>query len=394
MSLPEVYQEIQIYLADQLRDPQGQPVLGKRTLERLTVLVAGILKAKQVAPARIALAGAQLSERGTSAESVERRVRRIENDPRVQTSTCLDPLVQALLAGHALAELLLIVDPTLQQDRVVMVNLNAWYRGRSLPLAWTLWPANQPLTGAGFWQRMAVLLDQAARLLPAGMRVTVLADRAFGTPAFTDLVAGHGWHWIVRVQGQTHCQDVCGREQAIAHLLSGPGERRKLHGRAFKKAGWREASVVVYWRPRFPAPLCLVTDLPPEWRVVGLYRRRFPIEPTFRDYKSYGWHWEQGQVSDLQHLQRLLIGMALATWLTMVVGACRAADLFRQPPSRKRHTRPWWGKMSLFRIGLEVWASCFDEGLPPWLWAGLPEWDAPNWSTQICAYHAKAFIFA
>ncbi len=33
--------------------------------------------------------------------------------------------------------------------------------------------------------------------------------------------------------------------------------------------------------------------------LIHLYRRRYPIEATFRDYKSFAWRWEQGQVREL-----------------------------------------------------------------------------------------------
>jgi hypothetical protein len=66
--------------------------------------------------------------------------------------------------------------------------------------------------------------------------------------------------------------------------------------------------------------LCLVSDLPAEWDLIALYRRRYPIEATFRDFKSAGWHWEQGQVRDLTHVCRLLVGMALASWITLLIG--------------------------------------------------------------------------
>ena len=137
------------------------------------------------------------------------------------------------------------------------------------------------------------MLYEVITLLPGGVAVTVLADRAFGSPAFTDLVAQRGWHWIVRLQGQTRCRDRCGREQPVADLISQKGERRKMRGQVFKKGGWREASIIVYWGKRHTSSLCLATDLPPDWLIIHLYRRRFPIEPTFRDYKAYGWHWEQ-----------------------------------------------------------------------------------------------------
>lgn len=389
MSQVEVYQEIQEYLGEYLR-----PGIGKRTLDRLTLLVSGILKAQHGAPARIAEAGKGLSARGTQVESIERRIRRIENDVQVQAQSCLEPLVKQLLANSRMEEIQLIVDPSLQEDRVVLVSINAWYRGRSLPLVWSVWPANRPLEGAGFWQRISALLRQAQPLIPPGVVVTVLADRAFGTPAFTDLVSALGWHWIVRVQGQTQGRDLLGRERSLGQRVKARGERCKLAGEVFKKAGWRTASMVVYWGQRYRAPLCLVSDLPPQWTLIAVYRRRFAIEPTFRDWKSYGWRWEQGQVTNLVHLQHLLLGMALATWLTLLLGALQAQSLLAHLASGKRHTRPFLGKKSLFRLGLQLWADCFAEGSPPRLLSYLPEWNAPNWSTQITAHFVHAFIFA
>ncbi len=394
MSQPEVYQEIQDYLAYYLRDQQGLPTLGKRTLDRVSLLVASILKARHSAPAKLAQAGHHFSERAPSVESVERQIRRIENDPWLTLDTGFTPLVKRLLAESDLDNLVLIVDPTLQEDRVVMVSVNGWFRGRSLPLIWTIWPANQPLAGEGFWQRIDSLLEQVQALLPTGITVTVLADRAFGTPAFTDLVAKRGWHWLVRVQGQTHYQDLNGQEHTVAQLVPQRGQRRKLWGVVFKKAGWREAGIVAYWGSSHKSPLCLVSDRAPSWRLIGLYRQRFAIEPTFRDDKSSGWQWEAGQVTDLDHLQHLLVGMALATWLTLVVGAQQAKEILSHAPSGRRRTRAWFGKYSLFQLGLQIWQECFSEGIPPWLWGGLPDWRAPNWSTQLSDHYARAFLFA
>jgi len=389
MSQPEVYQEIKDYLSQYLR-----PGIGSWTLDRLTVMVSGMLKAQHSAPARIAEAGQGLSERGTQAASIERRLRRIENDARIEPGTCFWPLVKALLKRSAISELILAVDATTQEDRVVMVSINAYYRGRSLPLAWTIWPGNQILEGAGFWERVAALLAQVKALIPPGVRVTVLADRAFGSPAFTDLVTAQGWHWLVRLQGQTRCRDRCGHELPVEQLAPRRGRRGKRQGQLFKKAGWRSASVVAHWGARHATPLCLASDRQLSWDLITLYRRRFPIEPTFRDWKSAGWHWEQCQVTALDHLERLILGMALATWLTLLVGARQAQALLAQPVSGQHRSRPNWAKRSLFQLGLQLWRECFAEGLPPWLGSVLPGWQAPNWSMQITAHYANARPFS
>ena len=71
--------------------------------------------------------------------------------------------------------------------------------------------ANTPLTGKRFWERIEELLTLVSELLPKDLPVICMADRAFGTPAFTDLLVKRGWHYVVRVQGQTLCQDRTGK---------------------------------------------------------------------------------------------------------------------------------------------------------------------------------------
>ena len=150
--------------------------------------------ASQMAPARIAQALHTLGLSDAKAESIERRIRRIENDTSLRAATCVHPLAQQRLRFGQPSELVLVLDPTTQDERVVMLTATVWYRGRALPLAWAVWPANTPLVGQGFWDRVAALLAEVAPLLPVGVSVTWLADRAFGTPAFTDVVTAYGWH--------------------------------------------------------------------------------------------------------------------------------------------------------------------------------------------------------
>ncbi len=389
MSAVRVYQRIRHLIEETIAEG-----VDRSSLERLALYVSGVITQKHGSPAQAAKGLAKLKLREAQTGSLERQIRRMENDPEITASLCFHPLArQRLLWGHP-SSLLLIVDPTLQEDRVVMLSINVWYRGRSLPLVWDLYPANQPLKGDGFWKRVETLLEQVAQIVPKRVRVTVVADRAFGTPAFTDLVAALGWDWLVRVQGQTLYQHRQ-REGAIGALVRYPGQRQKRRGQAFKKAGWREASIVAYWGRRHKKPLCLVSSLPSGYYLVHLYRQRFPIEATFRDYKSYGWRWEQGQVTDLCHLERLLVGMAIATWACLMVGSWQAAQLLALPPTGQRRTVPLEGKQSLFTLGLECLQGwLYDDAPPPLCPYLLTDWEAPAWSRQLYFHHAYAFVFA
>lgn len=362
------------------------------SFDRLVLLVVGIIGSESISPAKIAQAVNTLGLSEATAESIERRVRRIENDPELTAGVCFHPLARQRLRFGKPTELLLAIDPTTQDERVVMLTVSVQYRGRALPLAWAIWPANTPLTGPRFWERVAALLAVVAEVLPVKTRITILADRAFGSPAFTDLVSVYGWDYVVRVQGQTRCRDKRGRERTIRSLVAHSRDRRKLSGQVFKKRGWRSASVVVHWGKRHKTPLCLVTNRGAKWEVIALYRRRYAIEAFFRDCKRAGWEWERNQVTDLAHTNRLLVGLALATWLVVGVGTRVAAETLARKATPRR-TRPDLAKYSLFALGLQRlrqwWANTCHTRLS---WH-LTAWDAPNWSAQLTTHHARAFVF-
>jgi hypothetical protein len=389
MSAQEVYNEVRSLIKQHV-----DPEVDQSTLERLTLVVVGMIQSGNAAPARIARAIDQLGLSGAKAESIERRIRRFENDVEVSATLCFHPLAHERLCWGRADELLLVLDPTTQDDRIVMVSVAVWYRGRALPLAWAIWPGNTPLEGLGFWERIDALLELVASLLPVNVSVTWLADRAFGTPSFIDLVTKRQWHYVVRVQGHTVCRDRQGRERQIRQLVRLRGQRGKLHGEAFKKRGWRHVQVVVYWGSRHKGPLCLVSDRGAQWYLIRLYRRRYPIEATFRDYKSSGWQWEKGQVVNLEHVERLLVAMALATWIALMTGTQVATQLLAQSPTGRRRTMPSEGKYSLFQLGLfQLKKLLSSNHTMPLCWK-LTDWNAPNWRVQIRSHHVRAFILA
>jgi len=389
MSTSIVYQQVRQML-DQTLDQK----VDDSTKERIALLVLGIIRAESASPARIAEALEQLGLTNATAESIERRIRRIENDPEILATTCFYTFAKQQLNKQHPDEFIIALDPTTQDDRVVMVSASICYRGRTLPLAWVVWPANKPLEGDRFWKRISALLDVVKDLLPTGVFITWVADRAFGTPAFTDMITAYGWHYVVRVQRQTLCKNKKGVERQIVSLVKTSGRRVKMNGKVFKKYNWRPASVVVFWGKRHEEPLCIVSDLPASWSLIHIYQKRYPIETTFRDYKSNGWHWEQGQVKNIEHTQRLLVGMALATWVVLYAGTQVASEYLSKAPTGNRRTVPWIGKRSLFHIGLQRLKCLFSGSCHINICFQFTDWDAPNWQKQIYSHHAYGYIFS
>lgn len=355
--------------------------LPRAARRRLVFFVIGVLLAGTIVLRRVATTHAHIALGATQAASHERRLRRTLNDPLVGAVPMYGRLVRRVLRHLKPDQRVWVVLDESGHSDVVRVLLAAlWYRGRCVPLAWVLWPAQQPHEQS-YWTDCESLLTQVADILPAGLQITVLADRAFGCPAFTDLVEAQGWDHLVRVQGQTRLRQSDGTEHPLRDLLSQAGTRWCGAGEVFKKHGWRSLSVVAYWRSPCREPLLLVSSLSPQWDLVRQYRLRSAVEALFRDWKSSGWQWEASQVREVEHQAVLVLILALATLLTLCLGEEAAQTILAQA-AQSGHRRPWAARDSLFRLGRDrLWQRLWQGETGPITWE-LRHADAPNWSIE------------
>jgi len=367
------------------------PDLPHTARKRLVCLVFGILLAKSVVLSRIAAEQSAFCGGSIAVESHERRLRRIENDPRLRWRETYAPAVRRIVKWRRARLLVILIDESGHSDVIRTLVAALWYRGRAIPLAWVSWPAQVPLAGS-YWDQVDALLAMLEEIIPPDLKVVVIADRAFGNPTFTDRVEKRGWDWLVRIQRQTCFRDRQGRRWHASQILPRRG-RWKGRGQMFKKQGWREASLVAFWDHRHREPLFIASSLPPRWELIWLYLCRGAIECLFRDWKSLGWQWERSQVTDLDHWAVLLVGLAWATLVTLCLGD-QAAQQLLSSPARPRRTLPRVGKRSLFQLGLErLQARLYGTVDEPVCWT-LGAFAAPNWSQQVRNYHGRAYVFA
>jgi hypothetical protein len=302
----------------------------------------------------------------------------------------------------------LIVDESSKADQIHLFRVSLAYWGGALPLAWAVWAQNAALAEGQYWREVDRVLAQVAALLPAGVKVLVLADRAFGVPAFLDRLDAYGWDWVVRLTtaGSHRVREPHAGERelkaVVAARLARPGRRFRLTGELFKDAGWRPVNVVGVWGPGCKEPLVVLTNREPRWAVLRTYERRFWIEPGFRADKAKGWQWEASQVQGVEHHRRLLLGMAWATLITLCLGVAEADARWRAQATAPVHRRgqqarpgrPRHARESVFTLGLAaVRGWLYQTRRRPWRW-WLPEPAAPSWHDQGYQVQAHRFLFA
>lgn len=368
-------------------------------LRRLALLITGLIAAESTVLAQVAAAVWALGvTQATAPANAERRLRRALSDARLTPPACYQAEVARVLDWPALLRgerrVLLALDESSCGAAYHLLRVSLLYWGGALPLAWALWEQNTAQPAGHYWAQFDQVLAEVAALLPAGVEVVLVADRAYDLAPIVQRLQRDGWHWGIRAKarGALRVRAARGRERRLRDLVQrhvpGPGRRWKMRGQLFKDAGWLRASVVAAWAPGEAEPVVVLTDLPPRWTMLQRYDRRFWIEPGFRTDKSHGWDWEASQVQGVGHHARLLLAMAWASLLMLALGVAEARRRLAALPTRPRRGRPRHARESLFTLGLQQvrrWLYGTAHGPLPWC---LPELDAPSWADRW--YYAQA----
>lgn len=364
------------------------------SVRRLALLVAGVAASGSCRLRRVARTIRAMGLSQAQPESIARRLRRTVADLRLDDGAGYAALLAEALTWPANEPVLLMLDESTTPGGLHVLRVSLAYRGSGLPLAWAVWPQQQKLAPGAYWRHVEAALARVQALLPPGVQVVLLADRAYDIPPLIDRLTALGWGWILRVKARSTMRWRAGdgREQPLRDLvraaLDRPGRRMRATGQTFKKAGWRPVHVVGEWGHQYQEPLVVLTNLPPRWTVLSRYARRFWIEAAFRQDKSHGWDWGHSQIRDPQHQERLLLALAWASVLVLSLGAREAARA--TTAHRGTHAQPTHPRDSLFTLGLDRFhAALYGTARGPLPWR-LPRLRAPSWCAEWLAAHGQS----
>ncbi len=198
-------------------------------------------------------------------------------------------------------------------------------QGRSMPLLWRTVRLSQLEAG-----RPAVedeLLCRLYDVLPAGVQVTVIADRWFGDCALLDLLENQlGFGYVIRVRGNHYITDTKGERRKAKDWVGAGGRARTLRdARVTDRNEYCVAKVVCLKAKGMKEPWCLVASDPQASAktLTRYYAQRWGIEASFRDIKDlrFGFGMGQLRISQPQRRDRLLLISAIAMALLTILGA-------------------------------------------------------------------------
>ena len=253
----------------------------------------------------------------TTPAATKRRLERTLANDRLDPDSVWPQLARAVLRGQIGGSIILILDETPNRNDLRCMKITLAYRKRALPVACACYALGQQ---PGPMPELIIgLFGRATACLPGGGRVTLLADRGLAWPQIIDACRELGWHFVIRLQGQTRVRTEDGRECSAAELAPKPGASWHGEAEVFKKSGWRPAAVAACWLRDHDGPWLVISDRDDGPRLFGRYLKRTWTEELFRDEKSSGFHRDESRVVDPKHAARLVLIIALATYLALAL---------------------------------------------------------------------------
>jgi hypothetical protein len=194
--------------------------------------------------------------------------------------------------------------------------------GRAAPLLWlTVWK-EEIATRRNDYEDAC--LRRLAETIPAGCRVTVLADRGFGDQKLFAFLAELGFGYVIRFRGNIRVTSADGEAKPAAEWVGKGGRARKLRDARVTAQGRQVGAVVCVHAKSMKEPWCLAASDPAATAavLVNHYAKRWTIEPQFRDTKDlrFGMGLSSTRIGEPTRRDRLLLVSAFATALLTLLG--------------------------------------------------------------------------
>lgn len=249
-------------------------------------------------------------------DNLIQRLRRWLKTEQLKVGACYAPFARQLVRDWQGQEICLVMDRTDIKDRLSILMLGMAYHKRVLPLAWQV----LRFGGTGADEHLP-LLKQVLAYLPAERSVSFFADSEFRTIPVQRWCHEQGWHCQVGLHRtltfRSAEQDWC----SLQALDLQRGERRYLQGVYLsEKQPFGPVNLIADWAPNQEWPRYWALDLPADAQAWRRGRKRYWIEPTFRDWKGYGFDVEATQLNTPARLERLLLAVVLTSLWMIHVG--------------------------------------------------------------------------
>ena len=301
-----------------IKEIYGDDLHKKRQLS-ITYAAMGLLASESLFLHR--MAEGLVDTRGGNKKHAAKQIDRLLSNKGISVWDLSEPWIKYVLADHK--EIMVALDWTsFFDDEQSMLSLNiVTDKGIATPLLWKSVDKKQLKHNRARYEDQ--LLSRLKTVLPAGVQLTLLADRGFADQKFFRFLDEElGFKYIIRIKSNTTIiyKDI---KNKASNWLKTDGRSLCLKKAFITLTEYPIKKFVAVKDKGMKAAWFLVsnTDLKTA-EIIKSYSKRWKIEPFFRDLKDgrFGMGLEQTHIKSCERRDRLMLVLALSYLLLVVLG--------------------------------------------------------------------------
>ena len=225
----------------------------------------------------------------------------------------IKPLLKILASS---GQLVFSIDGSVVGKGCMCLMFSVIYKNKVIPVVWKVYKAKK---GHLSEQVHRNLLKDLSDLVPDNCQVVVTGDGEFDGCDWQADILDLGWDYVLRTGKNVEIE-----EDGWDNFKSGNVSIEKGTSLFFEQVGFTKkkwiTNLLIWHGKQFEKPLYLLSNLDYSKQIQQLYKKRFKIEPFFRDQKSRGFHIHKSGLQSPERLEKLLIASCLAYVLGIMAG--------------------------------------------------------------------------
>jgi hypothetical protein len=308
-----------IWIRDLLKNVYADKNIDHKFVKVLAMMITGMILGPHVQLFAIAMCVPLMIK----LPSIVRRFERFVANDQVEVGKYFEPFVRAMIIslGNETAYLLIDCTQAGRKCRTLLIGLA--YHGTVLPLVWKTLKGKKGHVKGQFQKE---LLAQIYRQFRHCRRVIVLGDAEFSNEPVINSLKPKNWGFVFHFQSNYLIQlEKDGPWQSAQSIYEAaglkPGQVKHWSIVAFTEAHQiPDLTMTVHWEEGCQEPLCLISNLAPDEQPHLIYDMRYWVETLFGNCKSRGFQLARTHMTTPEHIDRLILGLAIATCLALGLG--------------------------------------------------------------------------
>jgi len=312
-------QALYIWIRDYLQEMYRPANVNDALVKTLAMMITGMLLGPHVQLFAIAMWVPLLIK----LPSIVRRFERFVADDRIDVEKYFEPFVVAMIAALGNETAYLIIDCTQAGSKCRTLFIGLAYHNSVLPLVWKTLKGKKGHVKGEFQRE---LLNQIYHRFQHCRRVIVLGDAEFSNEPVITCLRPKNWGFVFHFQSNYRLQlepDGPWLSALAVYEAAGlkPGQVKHWPLVGFTQAHQiPNLTMTVHWEVGCEEPLCLISNLSPSEQPHLLYDMRYWVETLFGNCKSRGFQLARTHMTTPEHIDRLILGLAIATCLALGLG--------------------------------------------------------------------------